>query len=121
MSAPSASAYLQLIQTVRRLESQGLFQRVDVESVRLLEIITMAYSEAHPLTVSSAMKLSAIASPASIHRKLEQLRVANLITHQFNDGNRRTKYLAPTPLTLKHYDLLSAEMMKIKTDALGTK
>jgi hypothetical protein len=72
--------------------------------------------EGKAMTVSNAMKLSNIASPASIHRKLELLRVANLISHEFNDGNRRTKYLAPTPLTLKHYDLLSAEMMKIKAD-----
>jgi DNA-binding MarR family transcriptional regulator len=118
MSSPLASAYLRLIQTIHRLESQGPFQRLDAESVRLLEIIAVAHIEGHPMTVSTAMRLSAIASPASIHRKLEQLRVANLITHQFNDGNRRTKYLAPTPLTLKHYDLLSAEMMKIKTETL---
>jgi len=116
MSSPLASAYLRLIQTIHRLESQGPFQRLDAESVRLLEIITVAHVEGHPMTVSTAMKLSAIASPASIHRKLELLRVANLITHQFNEGNRRTKYLAPTPLTLKHYDLLSAEMLSIKAN-----
>ena len=116
MSPPLASAYLRLIQVVHRLESQGPFQRLDAETVRLLEIITVAHVEGQSMTVSGAMQLSQIASPASIHRKLEQLRIANLITHQFNDGNRRTKYLAPTPLTLKHYDLLSAEMLSIKAN-----
>jgi hypothetical protein len=120
MPSPSGSAYLHLIQAVHRLESQGPFHRLDAESVRLLEMITVANFEGHAMTVSAAMKLSFIASPASIHRKLELLRTANLITHQFNEGNRRTKYLAPTPLTLKHYESLSSEMMRIKINSLPT-
>lgn len=119
MTLPLASAYLRLIQVIHRLESQGPFQRLDAESVRLLEIITVAHVEEHPMTVSAAMKLASIASPASIHRKLELLRTSGLITHQFGEGNRRTKYLAPTPLTLRHFDAVSAEMIKIKSADLS--
>lgn len=121
MSPPKVSAYLRLIQAIHHLESLGPFQRLDAEAVRLLEIIAIAHVEGHPMTVSSAMKLSAIASPASIHRKLEQLRIANLITHHFNEGNRRTKYLVPTLLAIKHYDLLSAEIIKIKAESIEAK
>ena len=117
MSPPLASAYLRLIQVAHRMESQGGFQRLDAETVRLLEMITVAHFEGNAMTVSSAMQLSQIASPASIHRKLEQLRIANLITHQFSEGNRRTKYLAPTALCLKHFEALNQEMMKIKSTA----
>ena len=117
MSPPLASAYLRLIQVVHRLESHGPFQRLAAETVRLLEMITVAHVEGHSMTVSGAMQLSQIASPASIHRKLDQLRIANLISHEFNEGNRRTKYLAPTVLTLKHFDALSQEMLKIKSSA----
>ena len=109
-----ASTYLRLIQVIHLLESQGPFQRLDAQSVRLLEMITVAHFEKNPMTVSAAMKLSSIASPASIHRKLEQLRVAELISHEFIEGNRRTKYLAPTPLALKHFEMLSREVMKIR-------
>ncbi len=121
MSSSTALAYLQLIQSIHKMESQGPFQYLDPEAVRLLEIITIAHVESRAMTVSGAMKLSNIASPASIHRKLEQLRVANLITHQFIDGNRRTKYLAPTALSLKHYDQLSAELMRIKLSPLESR
>jgi DNA-binding MarR family transcriptional regulator len=119
MTLPLASAYLRLIQVIHHLESQGPFQRLDAQSVRLLEIITVAHMEDRSMTVSAAMKLSSIASPASIHRKLEQLRMAGLITHEFNEGNRRTKYLAPTPLALKHFDTVSSEMIKIKSGDLN--
>ena len=121
MPPPLASAYLRLIQVVHRLESQGPFQRLDAETVRLLETITVAHFEGQAMTVSGAMQLSRIASPASIHRKLEQLRIASLITHEFNEGNRRTKYLAPTVQSLKHYDQLSAELIKIKLSPLESK
>lgn len=121
MFSGMALAYLQLIQAIHKMESQGPFQYLDPEAIRLLEIITIAHVENRAMTVSGAMKLSNIASPASIHRKLEQLRVADLITHQFIDGNRRTKYLAPTVQSLKHYDQLSAELIKIKLSPLESK
>ena len=117
MSSPLASAYLRLIQVVHRLESQGPFQRLDAETVRLLETITVAHFEGQAMTVSGAMQLSRIASPASIHRKLEQLRIASLITHEFNEGNRRTKYLVPTALTRKHFETLSQEMLRINSSS----
>ena len=116
MASPQAKAYLQLIQFIHQLESQGPFQRLDADSIRLLEIVTMAHAQQDPMTVSAAMMLSSIASPASIHRKLEILRTSNLITHEYLEGNRRTKYLAPTPLACKHFDTINAEMTKIKIE-----
>lgn len=113
MASPQASAYLRLIQFIHQLESHGPFHRLDAESIRLLEIITVAHTQQEPLTVSAAMMLSNIASPASIHRKLEILRTSNLIHHEHAEGNRRTKYLAPTPLTCKYFDTINAELTKI--------
>ena len=62
MSPPLASAYLRLIQVAHRLESQGPFQRLDAETVRLLEAVTIAHFEGHAMTVSGAMQLYQIAS-----------------------------------------------------------
>ena len=114
MQVPLTSAYLQLIQVVHQLESQGPFQKLDTEAIRLLEMITVAHAEERPMTVSAAMQLTSIASPASIHRKLERLRVSGLISHEFGMGNRRTKYLAPTPQAMHHYEALSTAMQKIQ-------
>ena len=114
MQVPLTSAYLQLIQVIHQLESRGPFQKLDAEAIRLLEMITVAHAEVRPMTVSAAMQLSSIASPASIHRKLERLRISGLITHEFGIGNRRTKYLSPSPLALRHYEALGTEMQKIQ-------
>jgi len=42
------------------------------------------------------MALAHIASPATIHRKLDQLRELGMIDTVFEGKNRRTKYLVPT-------------------------
>lgn len=114
MQEPLSSAYLKLIQVIHQLESQGPFQKLDAQTLRLLEAVTVAHAEDQPMSVSAAMHLSSIASPASIHRKLERLRVTGLITHAYGAGNRRTKYLYPTPLALRHYAALGVAMQKIQ-------
>ena len=42
------------------------------------------------------MTLNNIVSPATLHRKLDELREGGLIEQSFEGKNRRTKYLVPT-------------------------
>jgi DNA-binding MarR family transcriptional regulator len=63
------------------------------------------------MTVTDAMALTEIASSATIHRKLDDLREAGLIDHVFAQNNRRTKYLIPTKAAEKHFASLG-EVMK---------
>lgn len=82
---------------------------VDLTAQRLLEII--AYCARHEaLTVTEAMELHEVASPATLHRKLDELRKADLIYHQYEGENRRTKFLHPTQKALDHFSHLSAAM-----------
>ena len=106
MSSHAALAYLRLVKTVLSLENQAPFRDLDQESIKLLEVIALGELEGTPLPV----ELKHIASPASIHRKLEALRGHGLIEHVFVEGNRRTKYLKPTDVALAHYERISQEM-----------
>jgi len=110
MSSHAALAYLRLVKIILSLEKQAPFRDLDQESIKLLEVIALGELEGTPLQVTKAMELKHIASPASIHRKLETLRTQGLIEHVFVEGNRRTKYLKPTELALTHYERLSQEM-----------
>jgi DNA-binding MarR family transcriptional regulator len=85
---------------------------VDLTALRLLEIIaTCAAHEA--LTVTECMDLQEIASPATLHRKLDDLRKAGLIYHQYEGENRRTKYLFPTQKALNHFNTLSQALLTV--------
>ena len=61
-----------------------------------------------PLTITEAMALEEVASPATIHRKIDDLRIAGLVDTEFQGENRRTKYLTPTPKARKFFDKVNA-------------
>jgi predicted transcriptional regulator len=79
---------------------------VDRVAGALLDEICLC--DVEPLTVTEAMSLVAIASPATIHRKIDELLAAGLIEHKQEGDNRRTKFLVPTMKALDHYARLGA-------------
>ncbi len=96
---------------------------VDQLSQRLLEIIAVRCGQGTPMTVTDAMSQLALASPATLHRKLDDLREAGLIEQVFEGQNRRTKYLVPTPIANHYLDALGQAMCdavaNVPTSAAG--
>ena len=79
----NSSAYLRFLGLTQAVNSEWARTDIDLLALRLLEAITVAHAGNAPLTVSQAMALSAIASPATMQRKLNQLREAGLIEQTF--------------------------------------
>jgi Fe2+ or Zn2+ uptake regulation protein len=102
--------YLALAKTVH--ESDRHLTAVDETAKRLLEIIALSHAENRPLTVSAAMALEPIASPVTIHRKLDMLRELGLIDQIFQGDNRRTKYLIPTQVSDDYFDNLGRVLIE---------
>ena len=80
--------------------SSGVFEGMDLMERVLLDIIAQVDDR---LTVTEAMSMTDIASSATIHRKLENLRVAGWITFDYVGKDRRTKYLTPTEKAWSEY------------------
>ena len=85
---------------------QGYTLPVDLTAQRLLELITVRDVHGKRMTVTDAMMLNDLASPATLHRKLDDLLDANLIEQKFEGRNRRTKYLVPTKKAIEHFSKL---------------
>jgi len=96
---------------------------LDYEATRLLEILAVAHYIGKPLTVSQAMALSGLASPASIHRKLSQLREYGYIEGVHPKGDRRTQFLTPTNKANLLFETLGSLMLQATSEehALVTK
>jgi len=98
---------------------------IDETANRLLEVIALSAANEKPLTVTDAMAMSSIASPATIHRKLDSLRTAGLIEQTFEGKNRRTKYLVPTKTADEYFAKLGSVMgsaaEKVKPATLDTR
>lgn len=84
--------------------SHGMFPEIDLTARALLDII--AECDVERLTVTDAMQLYHLGSPATIHRKLNDLLAFGYMEHQYEGTNRRTKYLVPTRKALDIYNEL---------------
>ncbi|BDU52666.1 hypothetical protein [Limnohabitans sp. INBF002] len=91
------STYLRFLQLLHVVDGNST-QLVDIDEVakQLLNVIALHHAQGKTLTVTEAMALGSVASPATIHRKLDDLREVGLIEQIFEGKNRRTKYLVPT-------------------------
>ena len=104
--------YLRFLNLLEALEDTKGFPDIDLEAKKILEVIAVRHQKEAPLTVTEAMALSHIASPATIHRKLDQLRELELIDSIYHGDNRRTKYMVPTASALQYFDRLGKIMTK---------
>jgi Fe2+ or Zn2+ uptake regulation protein len=73
-------------------------------------VIAVHHAQEKPLTVTDAMALRSIASPATIHRKLDQLREFGMIDMVFEGKNRRTKFLVPTQAAHNYFEQVGKAM-----------
>ena len=109
--------YLRFLRIARAVEIQKVpVKKIDSTALLLLNEIAVQHLDGKNITVIQAMLLSKIASPATIHRKLDELRAAGLIEQVFQGKNRRTKYLVPT----KEADSYFAKMSKAITSAVNS-
>ena len=106
------SVYLRFLSLLHAIEGKGELPNLDLDAKRLLEVIAVQHSQGKPLTVSDAMAMTQIASPATIHRKLDVLREIGMIDTYFEGKNRRTKYLCPTPQAEKYFSQVGEVMQQ---------
>ena len=102
------NAYLRFLNLLRGVEASLLPPTLDSTAKALLERIACQHALGNPLTITEAMALGEVASPATIHRKIDDLRVAGLVDTEFQGDNRRTKYPTPTPRARKYFDKVNA-------------
>lgn len=103
--------YLRFLNLTQSVTGEVGNADVDLLALRLLEAIAIADAKDTRLTVTDAMALREIASPATMHRKLNTLLDAGLITQVFEGKNRRTKYLVPTVSAAKQFEQLGNAMV----------
>jgi DNA-binding MarR family transcriptional regulator len=91
-----------------------VFPDIDLTARALLDAIALCNVEA--LTVTEAMDMYHLASPATLHRKLNDLMMFGYIEHRYEGTNRRTKYLHPTQKSLDIYKELGKAMKEAVND-----
>lgn len=83
--------------------SDGTRLPVDATAIQVLELIAILAKHGEPFTVTEAMSMEDIASPATIHRKINDLVKHNLVIRRHDGDNFRTKYLYPSDTALMYF------------------
>jgi predicted transcriptional regulator len=88
------NVYLKFLQNIAALEPiQFKYKDLSPTAILLLNEIAVKDFEDQPLKVTQAMGFNALGSPANLHRKLDELLDAGMISFSYNGNNRRTKYI----------------------------
>ena len=106
----SKQIYMRFLNLIHALDGDANAPHMDLDAKKLLEVVSVRHDLGKPLTVTDAMALGQIASPATIHRKLDQLRELGMIDTVFEGKNRRTKYLVPTQAAQDYFDAVGRAM-----------
>jgi len=81
-------------------KNNALIQRssahISLNQLALFEVIALKHSQGQTMTISQAMALQHLASRAALHVRINDLREAGMIQVLIKDGDRRSKYLAPS-------------------------
>ncbi len=109
--------YLRFLNFIQALDGDANARQMDLDAKKLLEVIYVKQGQGIPLTVTDAMALHHIASPATIHRKLDQLRELGMIDTVFEGKNRRTKYLVPTQAAQNYFEQIGQVMKQALAQA----
>lgn len=81
--------FLDLCHALEHKEQLG----VDATAIQLLKLIGVSEFNEMPKTVTEMMAMSTVASPATIHRKLQELIDAGLAEKRFTTPDHRSKRL----------------------------
>lgn len=104
--------YITFLKLKQNLEAKQKNNPLDPTGEKLLEQVAIHYAQEKSLTVTEAMKLEKIASPATIHRKLTELINEGWVEFAFEGTNKRTKYIIPTAKLNKYFENLSKLIAK---------
>lgn len=106
--------YLNFLNVLKAVNQASVSEELDPTSKLVLEEIALGVANDQPLTVSDVMRLTSIASPATLHRKLDVLLEAQLIEATFQGQNRRTKFMMLTNQGERYFRKLSEVMASVK-------
>ncbi len=105
-----ANNYLRFLLQVHRTTKTGRLFDLEPVCSRLLDEIAIKDQHESPLTVTALMSLSHIASPATLHRKMQQLIQVGLVELAIDADNKRSKFVRISKKGHRRYQTLSALM-----------
>lgn len=113
-NTPFAAAYLRFLQMAKAVQALPDGEPMDANEEALLQAVVLRWHENKPMTVREAIGLSTLGSPATLHKRITRLRDKEMLSTLKQEGDRRAKFLIPTPRTLDYLEHLGKTMQNIQ-------
>lgn len=113
-NSPLASAYLRFLQLARVVNALPGGMEMDPNERALLQAVVLRWYENTPMTVREAIGLSTLGSPATLHKRITRLREKEMLGTLNQEGDRRAKFLIPTPRTIEYFSHLGQSMQLVQ-------
>ena len=109
-----ANVYLKFLLHIASLEPIQLKQNeLSPTAILLLNAIAVKHFVQQHLNVTQALGIRGLGSPANLHRKLDELLDAGMISLSYNGNNRRTKYVILTQAATDYFQIMSKAMLEV--------
>ena len=99
----SANAYLRFLQLAKTIQKLPDGPLLDANEKALLEEVVLNWFEKKTMTVREAINLSALGSPATLHKRITRLRQRDFLVAFNQQDDKRAKFLIPTQKTLSMF------------------
>ena len=107
---PNEQVYLRFLKLSQALKWHPDGQDLTAPEMQLLEDIALRHFENRAYTVSEALALQHMGSPATLHKRLKRLCTGGLLRYERHPEDHRTKFLLVTPLAIAHFERMGDAM-----------
>ena len=118
-NSPFAMAYLRFLSRVAQAEAHEPGpdqQTLDPNEKAIMELAILRWAQQSPLTVRQAIGHAYLGSPATLHKRLKQLRQKNYLKLEDVAGDRRAKFLVPGPNGLAYLNNMGRHILGARRD-----
>ena len=113
---PARQLYFRFLTLAQSLSQQHGVAALAPSEAQLLQEVVLRDFERRAFTISQALAMKHLGSPATLHKRLLRLRAAGLLDYKKDVTDHRTKYLIATPLAMQHYARMG-EVMQLLMQA----
>ena len=107
-------AYLRFLSRVARATEKAPAEEdhlLEPNEKALLELVILRWAQRDLLTVRQAIAHAYLGSPATLHKRLIQLRAKNFLQLEDVEGDKRAKYLVPSVNGFKYMESMGRHLI----------
>ena len=108
----SSAAYLRFLNLTKSIEALPAAPSLDLIEREVLSALALRWNKNQPILIADAISLKEIASQATLHGRLKQLKKNGMVKIVPDSSDGRRKYIEPTQQACNYFDQMAKCIIK---------